>query len=136
MEIRNLAQLKRVVQEKKEFVIKEHRIEGFIGQKRTPNIVQSNGFYSIVAGQPEHEVSLANAGKGSRAEYGKASQWEFQNGLCSMYLPGKEHLPQNLIWTITFDVLEDNKKSRLCCSLICNAYYSGVLMLPEYITTR
>lgn len=45
-----LAQLKRVVQEKKEFVIKEHRIEGFIGQKRTPNIVQSNGFYSIVAG--------------------------------------------------------------------------------------
>ena len=135
MEIRNLAQLKRVVQEKKEFVIKEHRKEGFIGQKRTPNIIRSNGFYSIVTGQPEDKVSLANDGKGSWIEYGKASQWEFRDGLCSMYLPEKEHLPENLIWTITFDVLEDNKKRWLYCSIICNATYDGKLLLPEHIKT-
>lgn len=135
MEIKNLAQLKRAVQEKKEFVIKEHRREGWIGQKRTPNIIQSNGFYSIVTGQPEHEVSLANAGKGCWTEYGKASQWEFHDGLCSMYLPEKEHLPENRIWTITFDVLEDNKKRWLHCSIICNASYDGKLLLPEHIKT-
>lgn len=135
MKIKNLAQLKRVVQEKKEFVIKEHRIKEWIGQKRTPNIIQSNGFYSIVTGQPAHEVSLANAGKGSWIEYGKASQWEFQDGLCSMYLPEKEHLPENRIWTITFDALEDNKKRWLYCSIICNAYYDGKLLLPEHIKT-
>lgn len=135
MEIKTLAQLKRVVQEKKEFVIKEHRVEGLIGQKRTPNIIQGNGFYSIVTGQPEHEVSLANAGKGSWIEYGKASQWEFQDGLCSMYLPEKEHFPENRIWTITFDVLEDSKKRWLYCSIICNASYDGKLLLPERIKT-
>ena len=97
-----------MIQENREFVIKEHRIERFLGQKRTPNIIQSNGFYSIVTGQPEHEVSLANDGKGSWIEYGRASQWEFQDGLCSMYLPEKDHLPENLIWTITFDVSDED----------------------------
>lgn len=44
MRIKNLAQLKRVIQEKKEFIIRAHRHEKFLGQKRVPNIVQSNGF--------------------------------------------------------------------------------------------
>ena len=46
MEIKNLAQLKRVIQEKREFIIRVHRQEKFLGQKRIPNVVQSNGFYS------------------------------------------------------------------------------------------
>ena len=44
MEIKNLAQLKRVIQEKREFIIRVHRQEKFLGQKRIPNVVQSNGF--------------------------------------------------------------------------------------------
>ena len=44
MEIKNLAQLKRVIQEKREFIIRAHRQEKFLGQKRIPNVVQSNGF--------------------------------------------------------------------------------------------
>ena len=53
MRIKNLAQLKRVIQEKKELSsIREHRHEKFLGQKRVPNIVQSNGFYSVISGQP------------------------------------------------------------------------------------
>ena len=46
MEIKNLAQLKRVIQEKREFIIRAHRQEKFLGQKRIPNVVQSNGFLS------------------------------------------------------------------------------------------
>ena len=53
MRIKNLAQLKRVIQEKKEFIIRAHRHEKFLGQKRVPNIVQSNGFYSVISGQPD-----------------------------------------------------------------------------------
>ena len=69
MRIKNLAQLKRVIQEKKEFIIRAHRHEKFLGQKRVPNIVQSNGFYSVISGQPEHEVSCANHGKGSWIDF-------------------------------------------------------------------
>ena len=58
MEIKNLAQLKRVIQEKREFIIRAHRQEKFLGQKRIPNVVQSNGFYSVISGQPEHEVQM------------------------------------------------------------------------------
>ena len=102
MEIKNLAQLKRVIQEKREFIIRVHRQEKFLGQKRIPNVVQSNGFYSVISGQPEHEVSCANHGKGSWIDFGKATQWEFQEETCSMYLPEMEHIPENLIWTIEF----------------------------------
>ena len=110
MRIKNLAQLKRVIQEKKEFIIREHRHEKFLGQKRVPNIVQSNGFYSVISGQPEHEVSCANSGKGSWTDFGKATQWEFQEEKCSMYFPEMEHIPENLIWTI--EVCEDKSNIR------------------------
>ena len=46
-------------------------------------------------------------GKGSWIDFGKATQWEFQDGTCSMYLPEMEHIPENLIWTIEF--CEDKK---------------------------
>lgn len=63
MEIKNLTQLKRVIQEKREFIIRAHRLNKFLGQRRIPNVVQSNGFYSVISGQPEHEVSCANREK-------------------------------------------------------------------------
>lgn len=135
MRIKNLAQLKRVIQEKKEFIIREHRHEKFLGQKRVPNIVQSNGFYSVISGQPEHEVSCANSGKGSWTDFGKATQWEFQEEKCSMYFPEMEHIPENLIWTI--EVCEDksNIRKKLQCSILCNAYYNGEILLPEAVKT-
>ena len=135
MEIKNLAQLKRVIQEKREFIIRVHRQEKFLGQKRIPNVVQSNGFYSVISGQPEHEVSCANHGKGSWIDFGKATQWEFQEETCSMYLPEMEHIPENLIWTIEFCKDKKNIPQKLSCSILCNAYYHGELLLPEAIKT-
>ena len=117
MEIKNLAQLKRVIQEKREFIIRVHRQEKFLGQKRIPNVVQSNGFYSVISGQPEHEGSFANYGKGSWIDFGKATQWEFQEETCSMYLPEMEHIPENLIWTIEFCKDKTNIPQKLSTSL-------------------
>lgn len=100
MEIKNLAQLKRTINERKEFVIRNHRIADFIGQKRMAVKIQTNGFYSAVTNNSEHPLSIENGSKGSWLEYGKASSWEFCGGLCSLY--AGEHIPQNLVWTIEF----------------------------------
>ena len=135
MEIKNLAQLKRVIQEKREFIIRAHRQEKFLGQKRIPNVVQSNGFYAVIPGQPENEVSCINHGKGSWIDFGEAAQWEFQEGTCSMYLPEMEHIPENLLWTIEFCEDTKNIPQKLFCSILCNAYYHGELLLPEAIKT-
>lgn len=102
MTIKNLAQLKKAIQMKQEFIIKNHRIEKFIGQKRKPNVIQTNGFYSILPETPNDNLNQVNGGKGMWIDYGKASQWEFVNGLCHMYYPEKKHTDENLIWSIMF----------------------------------
>lgn len=98
MEIKNLAQLKKAVKEKKCFTIVKHYIRPeYDGQKRQPNVVQTNGFYSIVTGDLENKVSLANYGKGSWCEFGKAADWIFEDGLCKFTYRGK------LVWEIQFE---------------------------------
>ena len=65
--IQNLSQLKRAINEKKRFEIVRHfKHPAFAGQIRKPNKLQTNAFYSVVDGQPEHEVSKANGGIGYR----------------------------------------------------------------------
>ena len=102
MEIKNLAQLKRVINEKKCFVIEKHYIKPeFTGQRRQPNIVQTNGFFSIVPGEPENYVSTANYGKGYWVDYGKASNWVFEDGLCK--LKDTRHELTEFVWEIRFE---------------------------------
>ena len=66
----NLSRAKRAVQKKKRFIIKDHHKKVYIGQVREPHIIQSNGFYSVIADQPEHDMSRVNNGKGSWFAYG------------------------------------------------------------------
>ena len=81
--IKNLSQLKKAIEEKRRFEIVNHYIKPeHIGQIRKPNIVQTNGFYSVMDEQPEHEISKANYGKGCWLDYGKASEWKFEDGIC------------------------------------------------------
>nr|WP_278416721.1 hypothetical protein [Mediterraneibacter faecis] len=46
-----------------------------------------------------------------------------------------EHIPENLIWTIEFCKDKKNIPQKLSCSILCNAYYHGELLLPEAIKT-
>lgn len=95
MEIKNLAQLKRAIKEGHKFIIRKHYIkQEYKGQIRKPNVVQTNGFYSIEDGKPDSKITLANNGKGSWIEYGKASDWKFENGIC------KQYFRENAIWEI------------------------------------
>lgn len=95
MEIKNLSQLKRAIKEGHNFIIRKHYIRPeYEGQIRKPNVVQTNGFYSIEYEKPDSKITLANNGKGSWIEYGKAADWKFEDGVCKQYLRG------NAIWEI------------------------------------
>lgn len=73
MEIKNLAQLKRAIKEGHKFIIRKHYIkQEYEGQIRKPNVVQTNGFYSIEDGKPDSKITLANNGKGSWIEIRKS----------------------------------------------------------------
>lgn len=97
MKIKNLSQLKRAIKSGCKFIIRKHYIKPeYEGQIRKPNVVLINGFYSIEDGNPDSKITLANNGKGSWIEYGKASDWKFENGICKQSFLGKE------IWEIEF----------------------------------
>ena len=106
MEIKNLAQLKKAIGNKTPFVILKHYVRPeFEGQIRVPSVVQTNSFYSVIQGDPDHEVSKFNGGKGSWLEYGKASDWVFENGVCKQFVTFKDGFgnPQTRpIWEIKF----------------------------------
>lgn len=97
MKIKNLSQLKRAIKSGCKFIVRKHYIKPeYEGQVRKPNVVQTNGFYSIEDGKPDSVVTLANRGKGSWIEYGKASDWTFENGIC------KQSFREKGVWEIEF----------------------------------
>lgn len=88
--IENLSQLKKAIRNGACFRIVKHYVKpAYEGQIRKPNWVQTNGFYSVEVNKPDSDVSLANDGKGSWLEYGKASDWKFEEGLCKLILRGR-----------------------------------------------
>lgn len=96
MEIKNLSQLKRAIDNGCCFIIQTHYLKPqYTGQIRKPNKIQTNGFYSIVPGEPDNEVTTANAGKGSWFAYGSAREWTFEDGLCKCTHDGRR------IWDIS-----------------------------------
>lgn len=86
MEIKNLSQLKKAIAAKTPFTITQHFIRPDLnGQTRIPNVAQTTGFYSIVKDEPQNPISQANNGKGYWLSYGKASDWTFENGTCTLF---------------------------------------------------
>jgi len=86
MEIKNLAQLKKAIQSGAQFVILKHYVRPeYEGQVRKPNVVQTNGFYSVIPDDPDNVISKFNNGKGSWIEYGKAGDWSFEDGVCKLF---------------------------------------------------
>lgn len=76
--IKNLSQLKKAIADKQKFLIVKHYVkEEFSGQIRTPNVIQTNGFYSIIENEPNSKITLANCGKGYWYEYEKANCYDF-----------------------------------------------------------
>ena len=84
MEIKNLSQLKKALKVGARFEMVEHFLKPeYTGQKRVVQVVQSNAIYSGIDGEPENPLSTCNYGKGLFLQFGKASDWVFENGLCT-----------------------------------------------------
>lgn len=99
--IKNLSQLKAAINNGAYFEIVDHsRRKDVIGQVRKANIIQTNGFYSIIPDEPNSPISTCNNGKGSWFEYGPASCWVFEDTdegtICSAY----STVGKNLVWKI------------------------------------
>ena len=102
MRIKTLADVKKEMKAKRPFYVVNHRVLDYIGQIRIANIIQSNGVYLHVYGEPINPTTLANNGRGSWLEYGKASDWEIDDltGHCILY--SGEHKTDNLVFEIVF----------------------------------
>lgn len=97
VEIKNLAQLKRALTIGTEFKITSHLRSEVINQTRQVKYADTTGIYSIRPDAPDDTINSANGGRGSYLDWGKASDWEFKNGTCTLYNRGLEHTPENLI---------------------------------------
>ncbi len=107
MIIKNLAQLKKALKANPLLKITGHCREDYTGQIRRVTLANSVGFYSVMDGQPDHKISLANGGRGSVLYWSSAPFWTFQDGVCSLY-SDKEHEPKHLI--MAFQVLDDSER--------------------------
>lgn len=89
--IKNLSQFKKAMKDGKCFQIVEHFIRPeYSGTIRKPNIVQTNGMYSINPNKLDSKETLANNCKGSWIEFGKASDWKFhEDGTIEQMCYGK-----------------------------------------------
>lgn len=82
--VKNLSQLKKALTMGTKFVMVEHFIRPeFKGQKRIVKVVQTNGIYSAIDGEPDNPLSNVNYGKGLWLSFGKASDWTFDNGIAT-----------------------------------------------------
>ncbi len=105
MDIKNLNQLKKAMKGCPKFEIVGHCRPECIGQIRRVTLANTQGFYSGMEGQPDHEINRNNNGLGLVLSWGKADVWGFQDGLCTQYFKGTEHTVQNAV--ISFRILEE-----------------------------
>ena len=103
--IQNLSQLKKELKTKPRFEITGHCREEYVGQIRQVTVANTVAFYSVMDGQPDHKISLANNGLGSQMLWSKAPFWDFREGVCSVYNSDTEHDGEHLI--MAFRILEE-----------------------------
>ena len=76
--VKNLAELKRLIQPGTELVATYHNYHpDIVGLVRVVTEVQTNAFYSKIKDLPEHKYSACNHGKGFRSEFEKAGAYIF-----------------------------------------------------------
>ena len=102
--VKNLSQLKRTMKKHPRFEITDHCRKACIGEIRQVNHVDSRGFYSAIEGIPDTELRTINGGKGIVHWWRNASNWDFEDGICSFYLKGS-HTEDNLV--IAFRIIDE-----------------------------
>lgn len=99
VEVKNLAQLKRIMTVGTEFEITSGIHPDIVNQLRQVKYADTTGIYSIRPDAPDDKISTANGGRGYYMQWGKAADWEFSNGKCTAYRKGAEHTPENVFFS-------------------------------------
>lgn len=104
--IKNLNQLRRTLREgtQLELEILDHCRPECIGQIRNITLVNTQGFYSTVANQPDASANRGNGGRGPILWWGRAAHWQFADGVCSVFDSEQKHTEEELV--MSFRVLE------------------------------
>lgn len=101
--VKNLSQLKKILKEGARFEIVSHCRPEYVGQKREVTVSNTQGFYSIIPGEPDSRVSLANNGRGSVLWWSRVPFWEFQDGVCSIYNSDEKRTEDYLIMSFRIE---------------------------------
>lgn len=92
--IENLNQMKKLIQPGVKLEILKHHRADCVGQIRHVTLKNTVGFYSVVDGQPEHQISKSNHGLGWEMNWRKAQNWDFRDNVCIFY-PNQERREQD-----------------------------------------
>ena len=104
-DIRNLSQLKKCLKAGRKLEITGHCRPECIGQIRKITLANTQGFYSVVDGQPpDSKLNQGNGGKGPVLYWSNAPFWTFRDGVCGLY-SDRDHTDGNLI--MAFRVLSE-----------------------------
>ena len=98
--IKNLSQLKRSLHKGTRFRVLDHGRPECVGEQREVAYANSQGFYSVVPGDPDCRTSLANNGRGSHLWWSKAPFWEFSEGVCTLYSSDSNRAPEYVIMSM------------------------------------
>ena len=101
--IKNLNQ-RRTLREGTQLEILDHCRPECIGQIRNITLVNTQGFYSTVANQPDASANRGNGGRGPILWWGRAAHWQFADGVCSVFDSEQKHTEEELV--MSFRVLE------------------------------
>jgi hypothetical protein len=101
---KNLNQLRRTLREGTQLEILDHCRPECIGQIRNITLVNTQGFYSTVANQPDASANRGNGGRGPILWWGRAAHWQFADGVCSVFDSEQKHTEEELV--MSFRVLE------------------------------
>lgn len=96
--------VRRTLREGTQLEILDHCRPECIGQIRNITLVNTQGFYSTVANQPDASANRGNGGRGPILWWGRAAHWQFADGVCSVFDSEQKHTEEELV--MSFRVLE------------------------------
>lgn len=105
MMIESYRQIMRILQENPKIEVTAHRHPEYVGQIRRVTLSTRDSFYSVVEGQPDHEVSRRNHGKGSSLWLCNRQHVKFEGEICKVY-DSRENLTDDHL-VMAFRILED-----------------------------
>ena len=105
MQLESRRQILRIMQENPKIEITAHRHPEYVGKIRRITISNSEGFYSVVEGQPEHELSRRNRGKGSYTGMWSSKHLALNNDICTVFNHSKK--PEEKELFLAFRIIED-----------------------------